>query len=107
MRLRSDCQATGSKYCLRANGHQPVWLVRIFSLMSPDDFSWLPEMCTSLMTGASFFCCDAHPASAATDMTTIRALLESPIAAKCGHGRARPEERANGLSGGWLPQIQR
>src|SRR5690349_9311407 len=87
MRSRSACQATGSKYCLRANGHQPVWLVRIRCLILRDEISSLPEMCTSLTTGVSFFCCDAHPTSDATDMTTIGACLQSPISAKSGHDR--------------------
>src|SRR4051812_2319707 len=85
MRWRSACHAIGSKYCLRANGHHPVSVVRIFFSMSPDEISSLPEISTSLTTGESFFCCDAHPKSDATDMTKIGALLQSPISAESGH----------------------
>src|SRR5262245_41635175 len=85
MRSRSARQATGSKKCFVANGHQPVSPVRSFLLILRDEISSLPEICMSLTTGASFFCCDAHPTSAATDMTRSGAPLQCPIPAKFVH----------------------
>src|SRR4051812_20325072 len=62
MRSRSVDQITGSNRYFFANGHHPVFVVRILSSIAPSDSAWFPSTSSFLTTGSVAADLWAHPA---------------------------------------------